>query len=285
MRRRQHGATAWLSAAVCAGALAVGAARPVSAEGLYVKVSNIGLVPLERVVDEFLHARVVMVGEEHGNAAHHRAQLEILKTLQARGARLAVGMEMFREDGQDVLDRWSAGTIDQIHLLRLFQEHWYLDYWPIYRDILFFLREKRIPIVGLNVRPPPLSEAQAAPAGTSCAADPRYREVLAAVLGQGNHHAVPLEEFCSAQMAQDAAMARTLAAYLRREPDRLVVVMAGTFHAWKHGIPRHLREAGSFPTLVVIPSEDRSFLNYDIFLAEADYVLWFGEGGGGAAQP
>jgi hypothetical protein len=52
-------------------------------------------------------------------------------------------------------------------------------------------------------------------------------------------------------------------------------VLCGTFHAWRHGIPQQLeRVRAGIPHRIILPSSDKTFLNYDIFLADADYVWW-----------
>jgi uncharacterized iron-regulated protein len=49
------------------------------------------------------------VGEQHDNPAHSRAQLAIIKSLRQSGAKVALGLEMFRRESQEQLDRWAAG--------------------------------------------------------------------------------------------------------------------------------------------------------------------------------
>ena len=68
--------------------------------------------------------RIILIGEHHNNEEHHAAQLAVIRALKESGAKMAVGLEMFRSDSQPALDRWVEGTLDEskfqkISLLKL----------------------------------------------------------------------------------------------------------------------------------------------------------------------
>ena len=60
-------------------------------------------------------------------------------------------MEMFTRPYQPFLDRWIAGEIDENKFMEDTQwdTEWGYDY-ALYKDILDFAREKKIPVVALN---------------------------------------------------------------------------------------------------------------------------------------
>ena len=72
-------------------------------------------------------------------------------------------------------------------------------------------------------------------------------------------------------------MARNLVDFLKENPDYRVVVLAGSAHAWKFGIPRQLVEQADISYRVVLPEivgrVDRRNVNEKL----ADY-LWLDEG-------
>ena len=110
----------------------------------------------------------------------------------------------------------------------------------------------------------------------SCEIPERYRDLLKRVLGE-KAEASPrrFDNFCQAQLVWDYAMAQAVSAYLAEHPDRTVVVLCGTFHAWRHGIPLQLEKiAPGISSRIVLPSSDKTLLNYEILLADADYVWW-----------
>ena len=68
---------------------------------------------LGQILDTLLANRVIFVGEKHDRYAHHMNQLEIIRHLFASGADVAVGMEMFHQPFQPVVDDYLAGKIDE----------------------------------------------------------------------------------------------------------------------------------------------------------------------------
>src|SRR5665811_1945932 len=52
---------------------------------------------------------VVLLGETHDQAAHHRWQLHTIAALFSHRPDMAIGFEMFPRRVQPVLDRWSNG--------------------------------------------------------------------------------------------------------------------------------------------------------------------------------
>ena len=101
---------------------------------------------------DLLTAAVVYVGEKHTSAAHHAVQLQLLRALHHQSPRLAVAMEMFDRSYQPVLDRWSAGQLDEDGFLR--STHWYANWrfdYALYREILAYVRDHRLRLVALNL--------------------------------------------------------------------------------------------------------------------------------------
>ena len=106
----------------------------------------------ETLIAYLSHARVIYVGEQHTNPAHHKIQLKVIKTLYASDPDLVVGMEMFDHTYQPVLDQWTAGQLDQKAFLE--KVHWYANWrfdFELYQEILLFIKEKKIKLVGLNL--------------------------------------------------------------------------------------------------------------------------------------
>src|SRR5512134_3694242 len=97
-------------------------------------------------------ARIVYVGETHDNPASHRLELTVLRAMADRyPGGVALGMEMFTPDQQEVLDRWVSGELTEKEFVKQarWQEQWQMDF-EYYRPLLDFARERRIPVIGLN---------------------------------------------------------------------------------------------------------------------------------------
>jgi len=95
-------------------------------------------------------ARVVYVGEEHGNPAHHLLQRDLLAQLAVAGPAV-LGCEYFPLSLQPVLDRFNAGelTVDELRAAARWDEVWRHD-WDAYRPLFELCAERRIPVLALN---------------------------------------------------------------------------------------------------------------------------------------
>lgn len=271
-----------LTLVLCASQPAVSPAS----SGFVFQGSNASPVSLPELIQDLRRARVVFLGEEHGNREHHAAQLAVIRALADSGARVSVGLEMFRADAQAKLDLWVGGGLDQHAFYGLYADHWAAGLWPRYSDLFYYARQQGLPLVGLNVSRALV--AQVAREGflsldsrdrdrlgvVRCDVDERYQRVLALVLGRKDQESESFWRFCEAQVVWDTAMARNALRHLEAHPDRTLVVLAGTFHAWKHGIPEQFGRLSGLPFRVILPATDESFLRYDVVLEDADYVWW-----------
>lgn len=207
-------------------------------------------VTFDEMIADLNNCRIVYVGEIHTDSDMHRHQLEVIQALYREDPTLAVGMEMFDVTYQNVLDQWSAGQLDQRMFLR--KVHWYANWgydFSLYSDILEFIKENHIRLVGLNIPgyiPDRIREGGIEnlrdeekkylpkEIDTSNAAQ---REYLLEVF---NHHhriqnRVDFEDFYAAQVVWEEAMAEAIARNLN---GNAMVVLAGNGHIqFKYGIP------------------------------------------------
>ncbi len=96
--------------------------------------------------------KVVLLGERHDAAEHHRWQLHTLAGLHAYQPRLVVGFEMFPRSVQPALDAWSEGELSEADFLKasLWAEVWGYGS-ELYLPLFHFVRQHRLPMVALNV--------------------------------------------------------------------------------------------------------------------------------------
>jgi uncharacterized iron-regulated protein len=254
-------------------------------------------------------ARVVLLGEEHTAAEHHRWQAYVLAALHSRTPNMVVGFEMLPRRAQPVLDAWSAGSLSEEAFLK--RSDW-AGVWgydaDLYLPLLHFARLHRLPTVALNVDRglvslvgdkgwQSVSEAQRGGLSDPAPASDAYLDSLArlhaykASLGSGHGHA-PAEEpspealqkirdsetfrnFVDAQLTWDRAMAESLAEAHRRDPEALVVGIAGRGHLeFGYGIPHQLADLGIDDVAVLLPvTEDAACEELEPQLATAVFVL------------
>ena len=74
-------------------------------------------------------------------------------------------------------------------------------------------------------------------------------------------------------MLWDTVMAQTLLGYLSEHPGRVVVVLAGSGHAWKFGIPEQIQRRSGVVFRVLLPEVAGRIEPGRIGHEEADYLL------------
>lgn len=244
------------------------------------------VVPLTEVVKDLTQSRLVFVGELHTFQSHHRAQLETISALKQANATVAIGFEMFRRDSQPDLDCWVRGELSEKEFEKIYYKNWNYP-WPLYKDIFLYARKHKIPMVGLNV--PPEVTRQVAREGfdsltpkqrgdlpmVTCRVDPEYLAFIRRSLAMHGHGGLDFIKFCEAQLVWDTAMAWSLLRYLEKNPESTVVVVAGSGHSWKKGIPAQIRSRSELPFRVILPEVPGRVDEKNIALNEADYV-WLG---------
>ena len=251
-------------------------------EGTIISTQKAAAVSFEELLGDIETSRVIYVGEKHTSQESHKIQLEVIQALFQKFPDLAVGMEMFDHSYQDVLDQWSAGKLDQEDFLR--KVHWYANWrydFSLYKDILDFIKENRLRLVGLNIPnhiPPKIREG-----GIESLRDyekkylPQqidlsntgHRDYVQEVFENHRHHfrgEVEFENFYAAQSVWEDAMAEAIAENLNND---VMIVLVGNGHIqFKYGVPvRAFKRTGAaFTTLY--PASTGTEVEPDI----ADYI-------------
>jgi uncharacterized iron-regulated protein len=241
-------------------------------------------ISLEQAAEKFPSPGIVYVGEFHDNAAHHAGQLAVIQSLDKRKRPLAVGLEMFQHIEQSILDAWVAKALSEEEMRRAFARNWSQD-WHLYRDIFLYCRDRRIPMVGLNV-PRSITRKVAQNGFASltpeeigklppivCRVDREYEDFLRRVLGSHGSES-GFRRFCEAQLVWDTAMAIYALAYLNDHPERTVVVLCGMIHAWKKAAPEQAaRENADVEQAVIQPSVKGRWTPGSVSEEDADYLI------------
>jgi len=208
------------------------------------------------LIEDLSHRRVVYIGETHDRYDHHLNQLAVIKALHENGMDLAIGLEFFQRPYQRHLDDYVAGTIDEKPLLKrsAYYTNWGYDF-RLYRPVLEYARENGIALVALNAPKELVSQVSEkgfdglSAAGKSqlsevqIPADSSYKGQLEKIF---NAHRVPgknLDRFVQVQLLWDEYMAESAADYLQANPEKRMVVLAGSGHvAVDSGIPQRVHQ-------------------------------------------
>jgi uncharacterized iron-regulated protein len=220
-------------------------------EGSIISTQKSAAVSFKALLETLQNSRVIYVGEKHTSQEDHRIQLEVIQALFKNFPNLSVGMEMFDHSYQGVLDQWSAGKLDQKDFIK--KVHWYANWrydFTLYKDILEFIKDKRLRLVGLNIPnhiPPKIREG-----GIDSLRDDEkkhlppqidvtnsaHRDYVQKVFEDHGHHfrgEVEFDNFYAAQVVWEDGMAAAIAANLNND---VMVVLAGNGHIqFKYGIP------------------------------------------------
>jgi uncharacterized iron-regulated protein len=272
--------TTVLAAIVLAGWLAPAKAREFRLFDLAGQKVLSGTAALERLRG----VRFILVGEHHDRADHHRAQLEVIKALQQSGRKVAVGLEMFRRDSQADLDRWVAGETSEDRFKPIYLDNWNFG-WDLYRPIFDYARREKIPMIGLNVSRNLTaqvayhgfeslnSDQRGSLEGITCDVTAEYRDFVRRAYGAHGHGQMDFGRFCEAQLVWDTAMALNAIDYLQQHPDTVLVILAGSGHARKLGIPAQLAKRTTWPVVVVLPETAGIFDPEHTSVQDADFLI------------
>jgi len=108
-------------------------------------IPGVGETTQREVIVQASKASVVLLGETHVNADHHRWQLQTLAALHAMRPNMVIGFEMFPRRVQAVLDKWVAGELSESEFLRASEWNfvWNTDA-NLYLPLFHFARMNRI---------------------------------------------------------------------------------------------------------------------------------------------
>ena len=240
------------------------------------------LIP--KVISELKKNKIILVGEHHTNENHHWAQLSIVQALNEAGVQVAIGLEMFRKDSQQALNRWVAGNIDEEEFQEIYYDNWNYS-WSAYRMIFDYARKQKIPMIGLNVprditRQVSLGgfqslskEAKGKLSDVACRVDKAYMQYIRKAFGAHAHGNLNFIYFCEAQLVWDNIMAINILNYLNQHPDTVVVALTGTGHAQKVAVPRQISSRSQLPYTVILPEVPGSIDAQTVSTKEADYII------------
>lgn len=249
-------------------------------EGTIISMKTRGAVSFEMLITDLNKARVIFIGEKHTDRVHHKIQLKVIKELFKKNSNIAVGMEMFDYTYQPVLDLWSAGKLDQKEFLQ--KVHWYANWrfdFTLYKDILDFIKEKKIRLIGLNI--PSYIQSRVRVGGIKNLSDEDKKRLPDKIDTSNTAHRNYVEEvfnlhhekmrknfnyFYEAQCVWEEIMAQSIARGIK---DDKMVVLAGNGHIiYKFGIPDRTFSRIKAPFRTIFPARSGTQANFSY----ADYI-------------
>jgi uncharacterized iron-regulated protein len=219
---------------------------------------------------------VVLLGEMHDNAEHHRWQLQTLAALHAARPDMVIGFEMFPRRVQKALDEWVAGDLTEAQFLAAsdWGTVWSTDA-NLYLPLFHFARMNRIPMVALNIDTrlrrtvaskgfAGLAEKEREGVTQPAAPSAAYLGYLLPIYGEHDRGGKKRGDtkpddpdflrFVEGQQLWDRAMAQAIHSALERPGGPLVVGIMGSGHI-KHGygVPHQLKDLGVADVGTLLP--------------------------------
>jgi uncharacterized iron-regulated protein len=251
-----------------------------------VRVSDRKVMSFGEMMQDVIKSDVIVIGEVHSDLQHHLIELAVIRALHESDTPMIIGTEMFRQNSQRDLDSWTSGLMPLDRFVPIYYRNWSIR-WTYYEDIFLYAREHGIPIAGLNI-PDEIATAIARrgfsaltsaerkrlPAGISCTVDAGYRGFIRRVYADhGKNDETTFLHFCEAQMVWDKSMAANLVSFMKANPGKKAVVLAGVGHAWRRGIPEQLSLLSTYRTRVVLPLVSDQVELKGVTVEDADYVV------------
>lgn len=215
---------------------------------------------------ELKNNRIVLIGETHTNHLHHQMQLEIIKGLVESGKQVCLALEMFTPQQDSALQNYSRGLIDEEQFM---EQADYFNTWGhnyrYYKPIFDYAREQKLKIYGVNIDHSYSSKIGRG--GLSALTDEERNKIpeidttdiehrfFVKVAMEGMDATAPqqFKNIYAAQCLWDAAMGDGAIRIARKNPDAVVVLLAGSGHVvYNLSIARIIRERSDFSFASVV---------------------------------
>lgn len=213
--------------------------------------------------------QIVLIGEEHDNAAHHAAQEWLLRQTAEARAKGSVVLEMLVPEQQQAVGDMQAylhsgGSTGKRSLAEKINWNMRWD-WSQYQSLIYALLEQKAPLLaGSPSRQELSNQSRFMPQGLR-SGHPAVRDSLAQLMDA--HHGSP-QDLVSLQQYKDFKMSTVLL-----NAPKPAWLIAGNIHVSKQlGVPLFLQDAGfSDGVKTLLLTEEGS----EVDMRHADYIWFF----------
>jgi uncharacterized iron-regulated protein len=238
-------------------------------------------VSADQAADALKNYDVIFMGEWHDHTGNHVAEMALLRALYARAPDLALSMEMFERDVQNIVDDYLAGRIGEDNFRR--RGRAWDNYAESYRPLVEYAKEHGLPVIAANVPGAvvrcvglegPAYLARMAPdkrgqvAAELHVQEGPYKDKFLRFLEESGSHGPDAgktpeqkkeeaDKSFASQVARDDTMAESIFLSLQKNPMRKVVHVTGAFHVEEAlGTVERLKlRAPQLKIALVVPAE------------------------------
>lgn len=202
---------------------------------------------IDQIIAAAGDVNVVFLGENHDDATAHALQLQIFKALVEKYSKTrptALSMEMFERDVQIVVNEYLNGLISENHFLASSRP--WKNYATDYKPLVELAKSNKLPVIAANA---PRRYINMVSRNGRSALDPltkqakewlapipwaqpseAYSNKFKALMGPSPEAQMGLANILGSQSLWDATMAYSVAGFLKKKKDPLVVHLNGGFH-------------------------------------------------------
>jgi len=253
------------------------------------------------LIEKLQSSDMISVGEIHTDSLTHVLEYEILKAVYSKDQSLAIALEMFERDVQNILNDYLNGKIDEDTFLK--NSRPWGNYKRAYRPLIEFAKDKGLSVIAMNV--PRRYAAIVARKGakglesvsdsekvwiakTLKPLDDEYRKRFVSLM-MGGDKPMPMahmnpQKMYEAQCLKDDTMAESIDDFLSKNPDKKIITYEGDFHSdYRLGIVKKvllLRPELKVSVVSVIPIENLDSINYDENKGRGDFIIFVKSGEG-----
>jgi uncharacterized iron-regulated protein len=245
-------------------------------------------VSVDDIINDMSNADVLFFGEEHNDSTGHQLEYILLKKLSEKYPnKVALSMEMFETDCQNVLNEYLNGLIREKNFVKDARA------WPNYKDyrpLIEFSKSNNIPVIADNaperytnmVNRLGINSLQQLdktgrsylPPHIDTATGPYYQKFEQIM---GAHASMPGMQMYQAQNVWDATMGWSIARFFKSHRDYKILQINGGFHSEEKlgAVAQLKRYDHKVRVLNIAVYADDSFDNPDWgkFKTMGDYII------------
>ncbi len=211
---------------------------------------------LNEMTDKLVNYDVVFFGEFHDDSLIHSVESKILSFLYAKKKNMAISMEMFERNVQNVVDSFLTDNLNEKKFLK--NSRAWPNYMSNYKDIVDFAKINNLDVLAANVprRYASLISKKGEVALNTIPENERefiakklkvldneykknFIETMIANMKGNNSKRMPMmmknfDNIYAAQCLKDDTMAESISIYLQNNPETFIIHFNGNFHSEYH---------------------------------------------------
>lgn len=249
------------------------------------ETKDLNQISLENFIKKLNEYDIILFGEKHDDEFTHRLELMIFEYMFKNNKKLALSLEMFERDVQNVLDSYLKNEITENEFLQSSRP--WPNYSTDYKPLIEFAKVNKIPVIASNIprkfasiisksgkdslyKIEDIKHLFFEPVVDLQSYKEKFFEFMSSIVPSSPMGNLNKENTYISQLFKDATMAGSIKNFLDHHHNYTVLHLTGEFHSNYHlGIYPQLKKMmpdKKIATIAVVDSKD-----FDPFLA--DFII------------